>query len=406
MLLQIRREELLSSQNQFDASGSLAGYLYQCRLALLLGLQTVKKKPNGQITIEKFDDIAFDTDDHVECLIQSKHSISPKQLTDNSVDFWKTLRIWIENFKLGVIANSDTRRLLITNATAPAKSAASMLRPDTSLEMRRNAREILKKIAKTSTNTVTQIARSAFLSLNDSEIDLLFGSINIIDSFPNLPSVLDDIEGELRILAPSHSEKVTEMLEGWWFRVIAKRLVGDDDKAIALQDILRKANEIGGYFKPDGLPVYTPEELGDRPYAPEDEAEIYVKQMRLINLPDTAISRSIRDFYRANAQRSNWIREGLLIDGEASRYDATLQDHWERRFEQECIGVENTNLEDKCEIGRKVYFWSTRHEVSFRNVVEKWITAGSFQSLSDQLKVGWHPHFKHHLKKEDDDGTS
>lgn len=185
----------MSSQNQFDASGSLAGYLYQCRLALLLGLQTVKKKPNGQITIEKFDDIAFDTDDHVECLIQSKHSISPKQLTDNSVDFWKTLRIWIENFKLGVITNSDTRRLLITNATAPAESAVSMLRPNTSVEIRLNAREILKEIAKTSTNTVTYIARNAFLSLTDNEIDLLFGSINILDSFSNLPGVLDDIEG-------------------------------------------------------------------------------------------------------------------------------------------------------------------------------------------------------------------
>ena len=45
-----------------------------------------------------------------------------------------------------------------------------------------------------------------------------------MDASPNLPDVLNDIEGELRILAPSHSDKVTEMLEGWWLKVVAKRI--------------------------------------------------------------------------------------------------------------------------------------------------------------------------------------
>ena len=52
--------------------------------------------------------------------------------------------------------------------------------------------------------------------------------------------VLDDIEGELRILAPSHADKVTEMLEGWWIKVVAKRLVGEETMQIPLQDILKE----------------------------------------------------------------------------------------------------------------------------------------------------------------------
>lgn len=395
----------MTSGNQFDASGSLAGYIYQCRLALLLGLQTVKKKPNGQISIEKFDDIAFENDDHAHCIIQAKHHISAKNLTDSSVDFWKTLRIWIEDLKSGVIINADTRRLLITTAVAADGSAISKLRTESSETDRQAARMKLQAVATSSTNQTTKVGRELFLKLTDKEADLLLASVHVIDAAPNLPDVLDDIEGELRILAPSHSDKVTEHLEGWWLKVVGKRLVGEDSTQIPLQDILRKANEIGRMYGPDGLPLSTPEELGDKHYDPSDEAEIYVKQMRLVQLPTKVIQSGIRDFYRAKTQRSKWAREGLLLDGETSRYDAKLQDQWERRFEADCCEAADADDDNKCEIGRKIYFWANQQQVGFRNVVESWITAGSFQGLADRLKIGWHPHFNDHLGNGGDDGT-
>jgi hypothetical protein len=404
MIDELCKEKILSSSNQFDASGSLAGYIYQCRLALLLGLQAVKKKPNGQISIEKFDDIAFDNDDHAECLVQAKHHISSKELTDSSVDVWKTLRIWIEDFKSGVITNADTRRLLITTAVAPDGSAISKLRPETNASERQEALSGLRAIATSSVNQATKVGRELFLSLTDEEAALLLKSIHVLDAAPNLPDVLDDIEGELRILAPSHSDKVTEMLEGWWLKVVAKRLVGDEKTQIPLQDILRKANEIGGMFRPDGLPVSAPDELGDKTYDPSDEAEVYVRQMRLVQLPDTTIRNGVRDFYRAKAQRSKWAREGLLLDGEAAKYDARLQDQWERRFEAVCSEAADSDDDGKRKVGRGVYHWANQQQVGFRNVVESWITAGSFQGLSDRLKVGWHPHFTDHLGNGGDNG--
>ena len=382
----------------------MAGYIYQCRLALLLGLQAVKKKPNGQISIEKFDDIAFAHDDHAECIIQAKHHISAKELTDFSVDVWKTIRIWIEDFKLGVITNADTRRLLITTAIAPDGSAVSKLRTESTTQDRQAARKELRAIAASSSNQTTKIGRELFIGLTDEEADLLLASVHVLDAAPNLTDVLDDIEGELRIVAPSHSDKVAEMLEGWWLKVVAKRLVGEESVQIPLQDILRKVHEIGGMYGPDGLPVSSPDELGDKPYDPSDEAEIYVKQMRLVQLPHGTIQHGIRDFYRAKAQRSKWAREGLLLDGEAARYDAKLQDQWERRFEADCSDAGGSDDDGKRKIGRSVYFWANQQQVGFRNVVEGWITAGSFQGLSDRLKVGWHPHFNDHLGNGGDDG--
>ncbi|MER8370230.1 hypothetical protein NKH84_24180 [Mesorhizobium sp. M0902] len=393
----------MTSKDKFNASGSLAGYLFQCRLALLLGLQMVKKKANGHISIEKFDDIAFDTEDFVDCLIQAKHHVAKKELTDTSVDVWKTLRIWIKSFKESPTSNSEIKRIIITTSIAPEHSGLSKLRPLTSKEKRIEAREDLKTAARTSNNKDSKIGRSEFLSLSDQEVDLLLSSIDLLDDYPNLPDVMDEIAGELVLLAPSHAEKVAASLEGWWLGAVAKRLVGEDDSSISLQDVIKKANEIGKWFGPDGLPVSDPETLGDKPYHPDDEDEIYVRQMRLIKLPETAIRRGIRDYYRSHAQRSKWARESLLIDGEASRYDAKLIDQWERRFEADCAGC-TADDELRAHAGRSVYFWANQHQIGFRNVVETWITAGSYHALADRLDVGWHPDFQHHLGNRDANG--
>lgn len=392
--------------NQFDASGSLAGYLFQCRLALLLGLQMVKKKPNGHISVEKFDDIAFDNDDIVSCFIQAKHHVSAKDLADSSVDVWKTLRIWVHDFKSSPSSNSETKRILITTAVAPEGSAMARLRSESPKDARVAARDLLKSVATKSKNKTSLEGRTEFLKLTDAEMDLLLSSICVADAHPNLPDVMAEIEGELRILAPNHPENVAEALEGWWLKVVAKCLLGEIGAQISLQDILKKANEIGSWYGPDGLPLSDPADLGDKPYHPDDEAEVYVKQMRLIQLPETTIQRGIRDYYRSHAQRSKWARESLLIDGEASRYDARLKDQWERRFEADCVDSAAAGDDDKRKLGRGVYFWANQQQIGFRNVVETWITAGSFHALSDRLEVGWHPDFGAYLKDNNggDDG--
>ena len=63
----------MTMRSKYNAAPSLAGYLFQCRLALLIGLQMAKKKPNGHVSIEKFDDITFHDEDLSLCLLQSKH---------------------------------------------------------------------------------------------------------------------------------------------------------------------------------------------------------------------------------------------------------------------------------------------------------------------------------------------
>ncbi len=392
--------------NQFNASGSLAGYLYQCRLALLLAIREMKVKPNCHVSIEKFDDIAFHDEDLAHCVVQAKHHIGPKDVTDNSVDIWKTLRIWISQLKAGSFSNADTRRFLITTATAPADGALAMLRASCGPEGRKTAKERLGAAARASTNKTSEPGRNDFLALTDEEVDVLLASVIVLDGAPDLHNVFDEVEGELRILSANSADKVAQSLEGWWLGAVAKRLVGVETSDIPVQHIAIKAQEFAALYGPIGLPVSDPTEFGERPYSIEDEDETYVKQMRLIQLSDRAIKRGIQDFYRSNTQRSKWARENLLLDGDVTRFEAKLQDSWERKFEEECGEAQTADDDSKNAMGRKVFHWASQQQIEFRNVIETWITAGSFHGLADRVKVGWHPNFLDHLTVGADDGAA
>lgn len=392
--------------NQFNASGSLAGYLYQCRLALLLAIREMKVKPNCHVSIEKFDDIAFYEEDLAHCVVQAKHHIGTKDVTDNSVDIWKTLRIWISQLKAGSLSNADTRRFLITTATAPADGALAMLRASGGPEGRKMARERLTAAARASINKTSEPGRNDFLALTDEEADVLLASIIVLDGAPDLHNVFDEVEGELRILSANSADKVAQSLEGWWLGAVAKRLVGVETSDIPVQHIAIKAQEFAALYGPVGLPVSDPAEFGERPYSIEDEDETYVKQMRLIQLSDRAIKRGIQDFYRSNTQRSKWARENLLLDGDVTRFEAKLQDSWERKFEEECGEAQAADDDSKNAMGRKVFHWASQQQIEFRNVIETWITAGSFHGLADRVKVGWHPNFLDHLAVGADDGAA
>ena len=391
----------MSQQGKFDAGASMAGYIFQSRLALLRGLQLLKKHPNSLISIERFDDVVFEDDDYGKCLVQAKHHIKPKSLADKSVDLWKTMRVWLESFQTSSLTAGNVRRVLITTAEAADGTAMAKLRPGHNATDRKAAQELLRVAAKESKNQITDVGRKLFLELTDSEAELFLQSIEICDQHPNLIDMTDDIQGELVILSPQHVATIAEYLEGWWLGVVGKHLVEEGSDLIPVQSITIKANEIGNMFKDSGLPVDDPEQLDAKAYTPDDEDAVFVRQMRVIGLPERAVMRGVRDFYRSSAQRSKWARENLLLDGESDRYDKSLQDRWGRKFDEDCTQSDGQSEDERRKLGRSIFFWASQQQVGFRNVVETWITAGSFHGLSDRMEIGWHPDFEQIMAGED-----
>lgn len=387
-----------------NASAAMAGYLFQCRLALLLGLRRAKRFPGEWVSVETFDDVAFEDGETLTQLLQAKHHGAAKTIADGDTNLWKTLRIWINDLRSEMHVASDRRYVLITTGEAQAGSALALLRPSRSDADVEAARKRLTEAATIYTATASQAGRAAFLALTLEEASILLSQVDVIDRHPDLSDMRDEIEGELRILGPDHVEQIADDLEGWWFARIAERLVADRGAAVALQDIQRKASDIGAKYLEAGLPIADPATLGLPEYTKADEALTFVRQMRAVEFPDRGVQRGVRDFYRAKTQRSRWAREALLLDGETARYDANLVDRFERRYDEMADGITCRTEEEKAHFGRQMCHWACREEVQFRDVVETWITSGSFHALADRSRVGWHPdHAILFPRTEDDD---
>lgn len=90
-----------------SASASISGYIYQIEKALLL---LPDLAPDEYISIEKVDDVAkHDSVGTVLLTVQAKYSISKSSTTfqDTSLALWRTLEIWINKLRNGIL-NSET----------------------------------------------------------------------------------------------------------------------------------------------------------------------------------------------------------------------------------------------------------------------------------------------------------
>jgi hypothetical protein len=371
----------------------MVGYLYQCREALLLAVEETKNFPNLFLSIERFDDVAFEKDGAPSALLQLKHHAKPGNLTDASADLWKTLRIWSELVAGNPQLPVERRFVIITTATAAENSVAAKLRvPREKKTDEADALKALEKTAKESINAETKEARTAFLALPPEGRANLISAIQVRDNSPNITDVRSEIEDRLAFAAPlEHIPNLVDHLEGWWFAQVILCLSNADAAAISLLALRLKVDEIATAYKTGQLLLNEEAaQISDADLVASD-ARTFVKQMRRIGLQNDVVEYAKRDYYRATAQRSAWARENVLLDGESERYDEELVDRWRRERLAREAGASLESDDDKCTFGRELFHWANRTQMPYRNRHEMWLCSGSYQILADVLAVGWHP---------------
>lgn len=374
----------------------MTGYLFQSRYALLRALQEAKSNAGLSISIERFDDVAFQQDANPIELIQTKHHGAPANVSDKSVDVWKTLRIWMDLIETDPLIAANTRFVFLTTETAPAGSALALLRHSPDTRDAPGAVGMLLAAASGSNNQTTKAARDAFLALTVTDRALLVSNIWVFDQAPDIHNIRAEIEKELFYSAPQGQvETFTDYLEGWWFARVVQALSGEADAAISLAAVQNKIHELRDDFTTFRLPLDS--EIDDMPEVtslPSDERPL-VRQMRLIDLNESEALSALHDYYRAFEQRSRWARESLLLDGEADRYDKALWDAWRRQFLSAASDLPTTcSTTEKERAGKSVFRWARNYQKPLRNRDEIWLSSGSYQILADALRIGWHPDYE------------
>ena len=379
----------------YSAAQSAAGYLYQARLALVEVLRYVYVDSGIEIAVEKLDDVSFEKDGSALELLQTKHHLRKSgNLTDSSVDLWKTLRVWADSAKADPSLPGRTRFALVTTARAPTGSAASYLRPaDACSRDPARAEALLVNAGNVSKNTALSKAITAFMALTPEMRKSLVAAIEIIDGAPLIGDMARLIEKRIRMVASrGRTELAREQLEGWWWPRICAALQAETPGTISVLEVEQKLDDIRDSLTRDNLPFdMEGVEPSHEELAKLDEMR-FVRQLQSIALGATRLQYAKRDFYRASTQRSHWARHTLVFDGEVARFDRTLIEEWQPRFAEMC-----DSLADECqqsalrEAGRKLYTWvETDARSPLRTAISRFLNVGSYHILADDLRVGWH----------------
>lgn len=391
------------SDTNFSAASSAAGYLHQARLALALCLRYANADSGVEVGIERLDDVSFESSGTPFELLQIKHHISRKaSLSNYSPDLWKTLRIWSEAVRTDPSLPQRVRFVLITTGTAGHDTAASLLRsPDAYPPgVRRDpvtAVTQLTEIAETAENKSLEAAYSAFLSLTPKMRISLLSAVEVLDSHLLLTELDHVIEDALRLIAPRGKAQIArEMLEGWWWPRVCSAIMKSPSEPISVMELEAKLDDIRDQMKRDALVadfeyVDLPEE-----HDVEYEARPFVRQLKVIGVGGNRIQFAKRDFYRAFAQRSKWVRENLVVVDEILRFEATLIEEWQPRFEsmQDKNSDEPTASSALRVAGQDLYHWvESEARFPFRTQPLRFLNVESYHMLANEFRVGWHRDF-------------
>jgi hypothetical protein len=386
--------------NQFSASSSAVGYIYQVRYALYLILKD--ENLEKEVSIERLDDVAFEESGTPAELIQLKHHIKRSAtLTNGCSDLWKTIRVWSEAILNNQIELPGVILSLVTTGTAPKDSAPYFLKEDLNRNPEK-AKDLLLTFISNSQSETNKVNYETFLKLTDDEQIELLRAIYIMDNSPNILEVSDLIKNRLKLSTRRmYLEALFQRVEGWWFNKIIHHLV---DKSLffvsgyEVQDII---NDFAEQLRPDSLPIdYYDETPASIDTGTVNENMLFVEQLRLLKLDNKSIEFSMRDYYRAFIQRSRWAKDELLFVGELQRYENRLIDEWERQFNR--INRSSRPVKDDIliERGLEIFDWMNDSQFHIRrNCTEPYVMRGSYHMLANKtnLCLGWHPKFKERL---------
>jgi hypothetical protein len=378
-----------------EAASQAAGYLFQLRYGLYRALKRIIRDPTGSIAVERVDDIAGSSGQALIEIAQLKHTTnSATTFNDLSPAIWRTIGNWSRLVAAPNELNLATLELLfVTNAAVDKCSGISRLR---SAENNRDpgfALTSLNAAAIKSDNQVTKKDRQDFLALESAVQAALVRAIQIIENSPNLDALGPEIEDLVHYACESAS--LTEFraeLEGWWFDRIAQAFSQGNGLVIPLVEVearisyLREKYKIGALQIDVENPTENPDSL---------DSYLFARQVLSVKSTEQRLRNAQRDFLKASAQRSKWLREAKIDPIELDKYDQNLAERWTT---QSAIIwnelAEGCSDNDKCKSGRKILGWAETQETPLRGASAQFLTSGSYHTLADRLRLGWHPDYK------------
>jgi hypothetical protein len=400
------------NNDPYSAGEQGLGYIFQPRFALY---QALELPEDTAILIEKEDDLDFLESSGKKTLASLKHKAVGERLTDLSVDFWKSVNIWLTRYIANGRVESDYQFFLFTTSSVALDSFLNffLYGADTT-----KAQPSLWQLTE---NTLSTSKAKSFAKIKDllSQLTALekedfVSRVTIIDSTPRINDLPALIKAQkMRPIRAEHRDAVFERLEGWWNDLIIQMLCDPQSKPVYARDVSEKLFNFSEEYRDDNLPITFEDATPKAPIDASTDDRLFVSQLRGLKLNPSRIRNAILDYYRAFEQRSAWARQRLVGSEEIIRYERRLTDEWERTKDVLLDDGLDAPIKDCSDpeliaIGKKLYTWAETEAQKLAHlkirarVTEPYVLRGSFQILANKRPyptVYWHPLLLDRLSK-------
>jgi hypothetical protein len=247
-------------------------------------------------------------------------------------------------------------------------------------------------------------------SLNEAEQIDFWARVVIFDRSPridDIPRLIKD--RHMRSIKREFRDPIFERLEGWWQDTVLALLTGKRSLPIYGYEVSDKLTAFADEYKSDNLPITFRGKVPEGEIDTENDARLFVRQLREIGISSVRIRNAILDYYRAYEQRSAWARENLLVSGELEEYEDRLEDEWSRYRDVVFETLDQDSAESVMrEAGRRLYQWADLESGNIstlrirERVTEPYVVRGSFHILANMTplpRIYWHPLFLGRLRK-------
>ena len=388
----------MAFQVSHDASASALGYLYQAKWALLELFRGSSERPDGAISLELHDDVAWEVANRPVDLLQTKlHQRSTRTLGDRDDDLWRTIRSWMDTNDPGD-AEGPWLTLVTTQHAREGSAAAALRSPsrDPGVALRR-----LETAAAESKSEKTAEARARFLELSAGERATFVQRMRVVDGTLGI----DDLDAAVRkwllfTLPSGEGAQATfmEQLWAWWYDQVVEMLQ-KRRTSVSVGMVHRRVEQIRDDYAADRLPTLV--ERSDWQAAQQEggvdySERFFVHQLRWVNLGRRELEKAMMDYYRAYNQAVAWADNDLIGLDELARYQADLVDEWERLFARMVRRLPADASEQERQDAGEELLWQVLDSVTVRirdQYDQVFFHRGQHHCLADEARVGWHPEF-------------
>ncbi|MCY1044999.1 hypothetical protein OV208_27035 [Corallococcus sp. bb12-1] len=380
-------------------SNQVPGQFYGYSLQITRVVAHFLRARQGQsVSIEHLDDVATHTDEGV-IAEQDKSGLAHNPVADRSPELWKSLANWVRSIRDGAL-KSDTRFLFyvaqghhgdVIDCIHAVKNKADADAVVLSLRSKfwgnppkYAAKANLPKGLAEHVNEVLS-ASSEVLALLFTNLSLENGSGAPNDDLTALPG--------MAAISQEKKDEVLTLLLGWAKKVIDKRIEGGRAAVITWDEFHRQfVSAAKKLDRAENVLAANPVEVTEAELQKELRDRTYVRQLEVVRCDDGEMVQAVNDYLRSVAHRTNWSEDGDVIESSFGEFEDSIDRAW--KSQKAVVDIEQKSLAEE-ERGRLLYAKCQLLKVPLQGMdVPGFFVPGSFHTLANSLRVGWHPRYR------------